>query len=102
MAAGMLAAYYDNSCDSAELFQHLKISETPDFEKHLNQYNVIQMDITTFHRDGESAIDMVSRINTDIIDELREMYPGVIPDGENYLLKNITVSLRSIILMSLQ
>lgn len=85
MAAGMLAAYYDKSCDSTELFQDLKISKTLDFEKHLNQHNVIQMDITTFHRDGENAMDMVSRINTDVIDELREVYPGVIPEGENYL-----------------
>ena len=30
MAANMLAAYYDRSCDSSELFHGLKISEMPE------------------------------------------------------------------------
>lgn len=85
IAAGMLAAYYDKSCDSKELFQNLNIAHSRDYEKHLNQYNVIQLDITTFHRESESAMDMVSRISTDIIGELRELYPGAIPEKENYL-----------------
>ena len=40
MAANMLTAYYSRGCDSRELFQGLKIATHPDFEKHLNQYNV--------------------------------------------------------------
>ncbi|MBS1325155.1 MAG: AAA family ATPase, partial [Blautia sp.] len=41
MAANMLAAYYSRGCDSKELFAKLKISKHHDFDKHLNQYNVI-------------------------------------------------------------
>ena len=47
-AAKMLTAYYDCSCDSHELFDDKKIAETKDYEKYLNQYNVICLDITSF------------------------------------------------------
>ena len=44
MAADMLAAYYDRSVNTKELFQSLKIKSTKDYEKHLNQYDVIYLD----------------------------------------------------------
>ena len=39
MAADMLCAYYDKSCDSRQLFSDLKISKCTSFEKHLNKWN---------------------------------------------------------------
>ena len=45
MAANMLTAYYSRGCDSREMFQGLKIATHPDFEKHLNQYNVIHLNM---------------------------------------------------------
>ena len=53
-AARMIDAYYSKGCDSKELFSGLKISESPDFEKHLNKYNVIHLDmaaITDGHKE---------------------------------------------------
>ncbi len=44
VAAKMLCAYYDHSCDSRELFADLKIAQDPSFEKHLNKYPVIYLD----------------------------------------------------------
>lgn len=44
-ATQMLCAYYDRSCDSRNLFQDLKIGSCDDFEKYLNQYPVIYLDI---------------------------------------------------------
>ena len=48
MMAKMLCAYYDKSCDSRELFKGLKVSEDPSFEEHLNKYNVLYLDVTSF------------------------------------------------------
>jgi len=48
MAAAMLAAYYDHSCDSRSLFADLEIANDPSFEQHLNRYPVIYLDITGF------------------------------------------------------
>lgn len=41
IGANMLSAYYCKTCDSYTLFQHLKIAENITFEKYLNKYNVI-------------------------------------------------------------
>ena len=49
-AAQMLCAYYDRSCDSAELFEDLEIATNrkyaDSYRKHLNRYNVIYLDMT--------------------------------------------------------
>ncbi|MBQ7488400.1 MAG: AAA family ATPase [Clostridia bacterium] len=47
-AAKMLTAYYDCSCDSHSLFDDKKIAGSDGYERHLNQYNVICLDITGF------------------------------------------------------
>ena len=48
VAAKMLCAYYDHSCDSRSLFSDLEIASNPSFEKHLNKYPVIYLDMTNF------------------------------------------------------
>ena len=48
IAAKMLCAYYDHSCDSRALFADLSIASDPSFEKHLNKYPVIFLDLTDF------------------------------------------------------
>lgn len=47
-AAKMLTAYYDCSCDSHKFFDGKKIAGSEGYEKHLNQYSVIYLDITGF------------------------------------------------------
>ena len=42
-ASQMLCAYYDKSCDSKELFQGLEITNHPDCNLYMNQYNVIYL-----------------------------------------------------------
>ena len=47
-AAQMLCAYYDVTCDSHELFKGYQIAEEESYEKNINQYHVINLDITSF------------------------------------------------------
>ena len=44
----MLVVYYSRGCDSLELFDNLKISETELYQKHLNQHNVIHLNMQDF------------------------------------------------------
>ena len=46
--ARMIDAYYSLGSDSKELFSKFEIAKSPDFEKHLNKYNVIHLDISSF------------------------------------------------------
>ena len=74
-AADMIEAYYSRGCDSRELFSKLKISKSPDFENHLNRYNVLHLDISSFADDYSD--DLVKQIKIHIFDEFREKYPDV-------------------------
>ena len=63
MAAKMLCAYYDQSCDSRSLFADLQIASDPSFETHLNKYPVIYLDmsdfVTRFHKDN--IVEIIDR-----------------------------------------
>lgn len=63
MAANMLTAYYSKGCDSGELFAPYKISKAESFEKHLNKYNVIHINMTEYADQGSvpEAINYLSR-----------------------------------------
>ncbi|MCI7010508.1 MAG: hypothetical protein MR905_02820 [Prevotella sp.] len=50
MAARMLCAYYDKSCDSRELFRGLKVEQDPSFGTYLNKYHVLYLDKSTGER----------------------------------------------------
>ena len=47
-AVRMLSAYYDLSCDSHSLFDDKKIASTDCYEKYLNKFNVITLEMTYF------------------------------------------------------
>ncbi len=85
-AAVMLAAYYDKTCDSRELFDGLEISKRPSYEAHLNRYDVIYLDITWFtSRTRNNGKDPVRELQAAVIEELREAFPGAVKEGEEYL-----------------
>ena len=48
MAAEMLIAYYSCGCDSREMFQGLEIAKLSAFDDHLNQHNVIFLNMQDF------------------------------------------------------
>ena len=76
MAAKMLCAYYDLSCDSRQLFEDLQIASDPQFEKHLNKYPVIYLDVTSFvTRFKDDTI--LQHINDEMKADIHEAYPDV-------------------------
>lgn len=89
VAAKMLCAYYDNSCDSRDLFSDLEIASNPSFEKHLNKYPVIYLDMTDFVTRKDDNI--VNEIESTLLADISEAYPSVIrreKDGlMDYLLR---------------
>lgn len=77
MAAKMLNAYYDHSCQSEELFHDLKIVKNPSYRKHLNRYPVVYVDMTNYITRYKDSGDLVPHIQMDVIAELKEAYPHV-------------------------
>lgn len=80
ITAEMLVAYYDKSCDSRELFQERKIAENEDFFKHLNQYDVLHIDVNYFCGQSTTGMEAVENMQRSLIEELRENYPDGVSD----------------------
>ncbi len=78
-AAQMLCAYYDCSCDSHSLFDDKEIAGTEGYQAHLNQYQVINLDISTFlsvaQRKGIPLKEVPDMIVDGLSAELTEIYP---------------------------
>ncbi|XCP85437.1 AAA family ATPase [Roseburia hominis] len=88
MAAKMLTAYYSCGCDSREMFQNLEIGRADSFEKHLNQYDVIRLDIQLVWNmaKGEGANgQIVSYIQRPVVAELRQEYGQYLSEEDRSL-----------------
>ena len=72
----MLCAYYDQSCDSRHLFTDLEIASDPSFEKHLNKYPVIFLDMTNFTtRFKDDSI--MEHVQKELKEDIHETYPDI-------------------------
>lgn len=71
MAANMLTAYYSRGCDSREMFAPLKISSDDSFEKHLNKYNVIHINMIDFLNNGDSIAENLDYLSRSLIYEIK-------------------------------
>ncbi|MCD8205283.1 MAG: ATP-binding protein [Clostridia bacterium] len=86
VTADMLTAYYGRGCDSHTLFDGLDISKSPDYETHINKYDVVYLDAASFfdvlHREegftiSQSLIRFIELLTGEIMDE----YPNI-PRGK--------------------
>jgi len=77
IAANMLAAYYSRGCDARELFSQFEIAESDTFEKHLNQYNTIFVNMQEMLSRSKNVQELVARFQKLIIRELKSEYPEV-------------------------
>ena len=88
MAADMLSAYYSRGCSSGKLFSGRKAETDPAFPAHLNQHNVIRLDIQQFLFQ-ESHLDIfIDEIQNAVIDELASEY-GDCPMKDPYGLPGV-------------
>ena len=71
MAADMLAAYYSRGEDAHALFKNLNIATHPTYEKHLNQYTVLMINMQDFLSQAETVADMLKLLRSKLIEELQ-------------------------------
>jgi len=86
MAAKMLCAYYDRSCDSRELFRGLMAEEDASFAKHLNKYYVISLDMTDFTTRFRREKDIIQKIQNLVIKEVKTAFPDITTDEDDDLM----------------
>ena len=79
MALKMLAAYYSCGCDSADLFRGLKIERDETFQEHLNQYDVIFLNMQQFLIRAKNQ-DVTEYLEQVVMEELRENYGDLLSE----------------------
>lgn len=77
MAANMLVAYYSRGCDSKEMFSSYKIAADPSFEKHLNKYNVIHINMVNFINEDKTVQEGLDYLCRRLIHELKQQFGDV-------------------------
>ena len=75
VAGNMLCAYYSKGCDSKEIFDSLKISSDPDYEKHLNKHNVIKMDMNSEYQNASDKRNVLNRLTSEVRKEMQTEFP---------------------------
>lgn len=86
MAADMLAAYYERGEDSEELFAGLSIGRSESFQKHLNQYDVLKINMQEFLSETQNIDEMLQMLKKYLIFDLKESYKQVsFRDEENLI-----------------
>lgn len=77
MNANMLGAYYVRGYDSHSIFDGLKISGTKDYELHMNQYNVIHIDLSRLPDRCEDYKDYITNVIENLKEDLQQAYPSL-------------------------
>jgi hypothetical protein len=82
MAADMLAAYYGNGEDASALFDNLKIHNETSYREHLNQYDVIKINIQEFLSVTHDIDHMLKALQKRILSELKAAYPNAASEDQ--------------------
>ena len=77
MTAEMLAAYYGKNIDSSGQFDRLLISRDADYKTHLNQYNVIFLNMQQFLSRTRDIAKLEALIGNYLVKELSGAYPDI-------------------------
>lgn len=75
--ANMIAAFFSNGYDASGVFDSLHIAVNEEYRKHLNQHNVIRMSLNELPKRCKSYDQYIERIETLLIQDLKEYYPDV-------------------------
>lgn len=85
IAADMLTAYYSRGCDSSKVFNRLKIADDETYQTHLNQYDVIHIDVQWFRVYAQKPENTVPLLQKEIISELQTIYPECVHQEDTFL-----------------
>jgi hypothetical protein len=80
MAGNMISAYYSKGCDMRDVFSQMKLGQEPCFDKYLNKFNVIKLDLNGWY---QRAIQrnrkdlLLTDIHETLVDEFKVAFPAL-------------------------
>lgn len=78
MAMDMLSAYYGRKTDAENLFKGLKISHDESYDRHINKYDVLKINMQEFLSVTHSVDDMLKMLCEYITDDFSIEYKDII------------------------
>lgn len=93
--AEMLAAYYDRSCDSSCLFEHLNIASDDSYQTYKNNYDVIFLEMQQLIIDAGGADNLTGYLLKELSDELKNVYQDCLSTDDDNLFKILSLIYKS-------
>lgn len=86
MTIDMLAAYYGCQNDADVQFHSLKIAKIPGYREHMNQYNVICLNMQEFFSNSETIEEMIQMVKKYLLFEIKREWPDcILFDEQNFM-----------------
>ena len=90
LAGGMLSAFYSKGADSKDLFAPFKVFGTESFEKHLNKYNVVAIDLNALYSrrlslGSKQETSIIGYVTNCVCDEFRREFSEIDFGNDNSL-----------------
>ena len=77
MAGNLVSAYYSKGCDTRHVFSQMKLGKGDGWDKYLNRFNVIKLDMNGMYQNAVSKELAIEEINETVRDEFVKQFPNV-------------------------
>ena len=88
MVGNLISAYYSKGCDTREIFSQMKIGQVPEYDKYLNKFNVIKLDLNGWYQRSiqrKRKKFLLTDIHKALLDDFKEWFPSLDFSGDNTL-----------------
>ena len=85
----LMVAFFSKGCDSREMFSNLKIAKEQCFEKNLNKFNVIAVDLGAAFNTVENRNDVLKYLRKEFLEDFRKEFPDIEFSDEDGVAKMI-------------
>ncbi|MBQ0029183.1 MAG: AAA family ATPase, partial [Bacteroidales bacterium] len=77
MVGNLLSAYYSKGCDTRETFSKMKIGQVTDYDKYLNKFNVIKLDLNGLYQSAVSKDLLIEEIDETVREEFVKQFATI-------------------------
>ena len=75
--ANMIGAFFEKEADGRSIFNHLEISQSPNYEEHVNRHHVIFIDFSRVPKECDGYAAYIDRIHEGMTADIAAAYPNL-------------------------
>ena len=80
LIGNLISAYYSKGCDTREIFSQMKIGQVPEYDKYLNKFNVIKLDLNEWYQNAKKKNEhtqLIQQIDQSVAEEFHEQFVNI-------------------------